>query len=63
MKLDFVDIHKELFHAHARREVFVELLLNADYAEGMRGKLNNSLYGTRVQPKTGCAPTSKRWRT
>ena len=44
--MDFLDIRKAYFHAKATRDVYVELP-EEDYEEGMCGKLNKSMYGTR----------------
>ena len=46
MKLDLIDIKRAFFHALAFRAVFVNLP-EEDYQEGMCGKLNKSMYGTR----------------
>ena len=46
MKLDFIDVRRAYFHAAARREVYVELSAE-DREEGMCGRLNKSMYGTR----------------
>jgi hypothetical protein len=46
MKLDFIDVRRAYFHADARRKVFVELP-DEDWEEGMCGKLEKSMYGTR----------------
>ena len=45
-KLDFIDVRRAYFHAKARRTVFIKLPPE-DFQEGMCGKLNKSLYGTR----------------
>ena len=45
-KLDFVDVRRAYFHAKARRDVYIQLL-EEDYEEGMCGKLEKSMYGTR----------------
>ena len=44
--LDFIDVRRAYFHANARRLVFVNLPPE-DYQEGVCGRLNKSLYGTR----------------
>ena len=46
MKLEFIDIRRAFFHALARRKVFVQLP-EEDAEEGMCGRLNKSMYGTR----------------
>ena len=46
MKMDFIDIRRAYFHAAAIRDVYVELPAE-DYEEGMCGKLEKSMYGTR----------------
>ena len=46
MKLEFIDIRRAFFHAPARRKVFVQLP-EEDAEEGMCGRLNKSMYGTR----------------
>ena len=46
MKLDFIDVRRAYFHARARREVYVKLPAE-DSEEGMCGKLNKAMYGTR----------------
>ena len=46
MKLEFIDIRRAFFHAMARRKVFVDLP-EEDAQEGMCGRLNKSMYGTR----------------
>ena len=45
-KLLFVDVRRAYFHAKAIREVYVELP-KEDEEEGMCGKLEKSMYGTR----------------
>ena len=45
-KIDFIDVRRAYFHAKARREVYVELPAE-DRDEGMCGRLNKALYGTR----------------
>ena len=45
-KLLFVDVRRAYFYAPARRPVFVTLP-DEDAEEGMGGKLNRSMYGTR----------------
>jgi len=46
MKLDFIDVRRAYFHAKCRRDVYVELP-EEDAEEGMCGKANMSIYGTR----------------
>jgi hypothetical protein len=46
MKIDFVDVRRAYFHAAARRDLYVELP-EEDREEGMCGKLNKAMYGTR----------------
>ena len=46
MKMEFIDVRRAYFHAKAIREMFVELP-EEDMQEGMCGKLNKSMYGTR----------------
>ena len=46
MKMEFIDIRRAYFHAPARRTVYVKLPPE-DHEDGMCGKLNKSLYGTR----------------
>ena len=46
MKLDFIDVRRVYFHAKARREVYVKLPAE-DSEEGMCGRLNKAMYGTR----------------
>ena len=46
MKLLFIDVKRAYFYAAARRNVYVKLP-PADYTEGMCGKLNKAMYGTR----------------
>ena len=43
-KMDFIDVRRAYFHARARRDVYIKLP-DADYEEGMCGKLNISMYG------------------
>jgi len=45
-KLDFIDIKRAYFYAPAKRNVYIKLPYE-DRAEGMCGKLNYSMYGTR----------------
>ena len=45
-KLDFIDIKRAYFYAPAKRNVYIKLPYE-DRAEGMCGKLNYSIYGTR----------------
>ena len=45
-KPDFIDIKRAYFYAPAKRDVFIKLPFE-DYEEGMCGKLNKSMYGTR----------------
>ena len=47
MKLEFIDIKRAFFHAEARRKLYVELP-EEDMVPGKCGKLNKSMYGTRV---------------
>ena len=44
--LGVADVRRAYFHSEARREIYVKLP-HADYEEGMVGKLNKSMYGTR----------------
>ena len=46
MKLDFIDSRRAYFHATAHREVYVQLPPD-DEEQGMCGKLEKSMYGTR----------------
>ena len=46
MKLDFIDIRRAFFHAKANRPVYVQLP-NEESQEGMCGRLNKAMYGTR----------------
>ena len=46
MKLDFIDVRRAYFHAKAKRMVYVQLPPE-DAKEGMCGRLNKALYGTR----------------
>ena len=46
MKLAFIDVRRAYFHAESRRDVFIDLPAE-DYEEGMCGKLNKAMYGTR----------------
>jgi hypothetical protein len=46
MKMEFIDIRRAYFHAPARRTVYVKLPPE-DHEDGMCGKLNKSVYGTR----------------
>jgi hypothetical protein len=46
MKLDFIDVRRAYFHARARRRVYVRLPPE-DQGEGMRGRLEKAMYGTR----------------
>ena len=46
MKIDFIDIRRAYFYAKARRDVYVKLPPE-DQEEGMCGKLNKAMYGTR----------------
>lgn len=46
MKIDFIDVSRAYFHAPVRREVYIELPIG-DEQEGMCGRLNMSMYGTR----------------
>ena len=46
MKLDFIDIRRAFFHAKAKRAVYVELPPE-EAQDGMCGKLNKAMYGTR----------------
>ena len=45
-KLEFIDVKRAYFYAPAKRDVYVKLP-DEDYEEGMCGKLNKSMYGTR----------------
>ena len=45
-KLLFVDVKRAYFYAKARRDVYVKLPAE-DWEEGMCGKLNKAMYGTR----------------
>ena len=47
MKLDIIDIKRAYFHAKARRDVYVKLCAEDDEEEGMCGRMNKSMYGTR----------------
>ena len=46
MKLDFIDIRRAYFHAKSKRDVYIKLP-SEDAEEGMCGKLDKSMYGTR----------------
>jgi hypothetical protein len=46
MKLDFIDVRRAYFHAKARRNIYVQLP-KEDWEEGMCGKLEKAMYGTR----------------
>ena len=46
MKLDFIDIRRAYFHAKARRKIYVHLPIE-DAEEGMCGRLDKAMYGTR----------------
>ena len=46
MKLDFINVRRAYFHARAHRKVYVDLPPE-DKEEGMCGRLNKSMYGTR----------------
>ena len=46
MKIDFIDIRRAYFHAKCRRELYISLP-DEDWEEGMCGKVNKSIYGTR----------------
>ena len=46
MKIDFIGIRRAHFHSNARRHVYVQLP-EEDREEGMCGKLNRAMYGTR----------------
>ena len=50
MKLDFIDIRRAYFHAKSKRDVYIRLP-NEDAEEGMCGKLDKSMYGTRDASK------------
>ena len=50
LKLDFIDVRRAFFHAPCRREVYVELPAE-DAEEGMCGRLNMAMYGTRDAPQ------------
>ena len=45
-KIAFIDIKRAYFHAKAIRDVYVDLP-SQDWEEGMCGKLEKSMYGTR----------------
>ena len=47
MKLDFIDIRRAYFYAKAKRDVYIKLP-DEDAQEGMCGKLDLSMYGTRA---------------
>ena len=49
-KLRFIDIKRAYFHAKCIRDVYVDLPAR-DYQEGMCGKLNMAMYGTRDAPQ------------
>ena len=44
--MDFIEVRRAYFHAAAKREVYIELPPE-DTEEGMCGRLDKSLYGTR----------------
>ena len=46
MKIDFIDVRRAYFHAKCKRDVYIELP-GEDAEEGMCGKLDKSMYGTR----------------
>jgi hypothetical protein len=46
MKLSFIDVRRAFFHADCIRNVYVQLC-DEDWEEGMCGKLNKAMYGTR----------------
>ena len=46
MKISFIDVRRAHFHSVCKRDVFVELPPE-DKEEGMVGKLQKSMYGTR----------------
>ena len=46
MKIDFIDIRREYYHAEARRKVYINLP-EGDQEEGMWGILVESLEGIR----------------
>ena len=50
LKIDCIDVRRAFFHAKCRREVYVALPAE-DYEEGMCGKLNMAMYGTRDAPQ------------
>lgn len=46
MKIEFIDIRKAYFHSEARRAMYAQLA-EEDYEEGMCGRLERAMYGTR----------------
>jgi len=46
LKIDLYGVRRAYFHARARREVYVKLPAE-DFEEGMCGRLNKAMYGTR----------------
>ena len=46
MKIEFIDIRRAYYHAHARRDLYVQLPIE-DSEPGMCGRLNKALQGTR----------------
>ena len=46
MKIEFIDIRRAYYQAHARRQLYVKLPAE-DYTPGMCGRLNKALQGTR----------------
>ena len=46
MKLDFIDVRRAYFHAPCKRDVYI-VLPEEDAENGMCGKLEMSMYGTR----------------
>ena len=49
-KLSFIDIKRAYFHAPETRDVYVDLP-EQDWQEGMCGKLEKNMYGTRGAPQ------------
>ena len=52
LKMYFIDFSRAFFHAPSVRKVYIELPPE-DREEGMRGMLENSMYGKRVHPIHG----------
>ena len=50
-KIDFIDISRAYFDAKARRPLYVKLP-NEDHEQGMVGRLNKAMYGTRDAVQT-----------